>query len=636
MKNTLRALLAVGLLVGFYVVCVGVIVALGWAVYEAATHGLNGALVGKLGIVVLIIALAILRGLFSRRKERHQEPGGLPVTEAEQPALWAEVRTMAERAQTRAPSEIRLVPEVNAAVSEDTRLLGLVPGTRRLFIGVPLLMGLTQQQFRSVLAHEIGHYSGKHTALGALTYRGKESIGRVIGELGPDSLVGRFLGLYGRLFLLVSHSVNRRQELEADVLSAELVGPATASAALRELPPLDAAWDHYLDSYVGLGDAIGARPVGLFDGFGRFLADPTRQEQLAEIRANGEEAPRSRYDTHPSIDERVRAFAAMSRADAPDHSGSAVALLQSADLTLSRFEDFLYDGAELRPLPFEQIVTEVAASTVDQTSARFLGGVAEEAGEPSLGAVIGLLESGQSERLLALPEGDEEFKRDVVVSMLGQSVAHALVSNGRASYHLNWGGPWRLLAADGTEVDPFALAEAAVTGPEGAAALRTFLAEQDVPFDVVLTETPGAATPDGMTAAEVPTQVIGAMAPVTGSKFRVLFVLDSGILLRRPDRGDRWALMKGTLSTRSNGSILVRNALKRPLPELVADPRSVYLPWSRIASFANRGKLLGRRTFTVTAIDGSSSTVKFNLESETMGEPLDAIEHFLRDRYAES
>jgi Zn-dependent protease with chaperone function len=631
MKYTLRALLAVGLLIGFYVVCAAVLVLLGLAVYEIGAHGINGVILGKFAILVVLIALAMGRGLFGRRKNKHQDPGGLLVSEQEQPALWAEVRSLAERAQTRPPAEIRLVPEVNAAVSEDSKLLGLLPGTRRLYVGVPLLMGLTQQQFRSVLAHELGHYSGKHTAMAGLTYRGKESIGRVLGELGPDSFVGKFLGLYGRLFLAVSHSVNRRQELEADVLSAELVGPATASSALRELPPLDAAWSHFLESYVELGDQVGARASDLFDGFGRFLADPTRQGQLAEIRGNPQEQARSVYDTHPTIEERVRAFAAMPQGQEIDHSGSAIGLLSAPDHTLTRFQDFLYDGSSLRPLPFEQLIPMAAATLVDQASGRFFDRISgAQVAEPSLGAVIGLLREGQADRLLALPEGDQERKRGVVISLLGQSVAHALIAHGRASYQLDWGGPWHLVGTDGAEIDPFPLAEAAVASPEGVAALESFLAEQAIPLEIVRT------VPAPEPASEVPTEVIGALAPVTGQKFRVLLVLDSGVLLRRPGGSDRWDLAKGSVTLKSNGTTLIRSALKRPLPEVAADPRSVYLPWARIAHVAHQGKKLGRGTLTFTSVDGGSWTIKLAMETETVGQPLEAIAHFLGERYSNS
>jgi len=77
--------------------------------------------------------------------------------------LWAEVRAIAAEVRTRVPDEVRLVADVNAAVSEDTRLLGLRGGRRYLYVGLPLLQAMNLAQFRSVLAHELGHYSHQHT-----------------------------------------------------------------------------------------------------------------------------------------------------------------------------------------------------------------------------------------------------------------------------------------------------------------------------------------------------------------------------------------------------------------------------------------------------------------------------------------
>jgi len=632
MKYTLRALLAVGLLIGFYVVCAAVLVLLGLAVYEIGAHGVNGVILGKFAIVVVLIGLAMARGLFGRRRNKQQDPGGLLVSEQEQPALWAEVRSLAAGASTRPPSEIRLVPEVNAAVSEDSRLLGLIPGTRRLFVGVPLLMGLSTQQFRSVLAHELGHYSGRHTALAGVSYRGKESIGRVLGELGPESFVGKFLGLYGRLFLVVSHSVNRRQELEADVLSAELVGPAIATSALQELPPLDAAWDHFLEQYVGLGDELRVRPADLFDGFRSFLADPVRQQQLAEIRSNPSEPARSVYDTHPSIAERVRAFAAMDRPDQPDTSGPALQLISFPEQALGRLQELLYAGSGLTPVPFERLVPEAAAAAAHRNATALFTEVREKGlGSPTLGGVLQLLESGQGHRLFGLVDGDEQQQRAVIADLLAQAVTDALVDSGHASCRLNWGGRWTLVDNEGVVIDPWSLVESALASSAGAAELARVLAEEGVPLSAqpVAAETGSSSVP----ASTEPTRALGAVAPVTGQKFRVLLTLDTGLLLRRPDGKDRWALAKGSVTFSGNGGVLVRSALKRPLTELVADPRSVYLPWSQVTRVEHEQKKLRRGRLVVTAADGRSWRLKVLAESETAGQPWDALAHFLGERY---
>jgi len=50
-------------------------------------------------------------------------------------------------------------------------------------LGLPLLASLTRQQFRFLLAHEFGHYTGGDTMVGGWVYKTRASIQRVIGEL---------------------------------------------------------------------------------------------------------------------------------------------------------------------------------------------------------------------------------------------------------------------------------------------------------------------------------------------------------------------------------------------------------------------------------------------------------------------
>jgi hypothetical protein len=64
----------------------------------------------------------------------------------------------------------------------------------------------------------------------------------------------------------------------------------------------------FLDGYVAPGEGVGYRPRDLFDGFRRFVGDPERQGQLAEVRANLPDLPRSVYDSHPPTVERLAAF----------------------------------------------------------------------------------------------------------------------------------------------------------------------------------------------------------------------------------------------------------------------------------------------------------------------------------------
>lgn len=278
MKYTVRAVLAIAMLLGVYVLAAAVVGALALGLYELVAHGFTGAALLKLGIITLLVTVAIGRGLWAGLRHRDGEQPGVVLPEQDQPRLWGEVRHLAEQVGTRPPDEIRLVPDVNAAVSESSRWLGLVPGARRMYVGVPLLTGLSLRQMRSVLAHELGHYSGRHTGLAGVTYRGQESLLRMIGHLGPDSWVGRIFKVYARLYIAVANTVNRRQELEADEFSARLAGKGVAISALRELPAIDAAWSFFLHNYVGPGSEHRRRPHELFAGFHQFWTTPERQE----------------------------------------------------------------------------------------------------------------------------------------------------------------------------------------------------------------------------------------------------------------------------------------------------------------------------------------------------------------------
>src|SRR6266508_3595674 len=139
-------------------------------------------------------------------------------------------------------------------------MLGLRPGRRYLYLGVPLLQGFTVSQLCAVLAHELGHYSHSHTRLGALNYRGRMTIVRTIQEIGPSSIAGWILRAYARLYFHVESAVSRRQELEADQAAVRIAGRGTAIGMMRELHVVDQMWHFYLNNYVGWGWEAGSAP----------------------------------------------------------------------------------------------------------------------------------------------------------------------------------------------------------------------------------------------------------------------------------------------------------------------------------------------------------------------------------------
>ena len=204
--------------------------------------------------------------------------------------------------------EIRLVPDVNAAVSEATRPFALGPSTRRMFLGAPLLQGVSRNQLRAVLAHELGHHSTADARVGGLVHRGRLAIAEIAAGL-THPLLKRPFRTYARLFFALTRPLALSHEINADRLSAKVVGAPTAAVTLRTLPALDAAWRIYLEQYVDAGTHDGLRPTRLFDNFTQMMSDPSRLDQLAQLSTELPEANASAYDSHPPLNERVERLA---------------------------------------------------------------------------------------------------------------------------------------------------------------------------------------------------------------------------------------------------------------------------------------------------------------------------------------
>lgn len=300
---------------------------------------------GALLTVTVLLAVAILQGMLAFLKTGRLQPErhALAVDPDEQPELWGLVRAAAEATGERPPDELYLEARVNAAVAEQSRLLGLLPGRRRMYIGLPLLVGTTVPQLRAVLAHEFGHYAHLDARLGGVVMRGRAAVLHTVDVFGRnDTWFHRAVGMlyvnYAHLFLRTSQAMGREQELAADRTAARHAGRDVTAAALRALPVLDAAHEHYLTAYVGMGEPVGALPQRgeVYGGFRRMI-DARSPEGIAEL-STGRRPPRPHaYDSHPPITERValiEASAEDGRVGELDDKRSSLTLLHNVEVAL--------------------------------------------------------------------------------------------------------------------------------------------------------------------------------------------------------------------------------------------------------------------------------------------------------------
>ncbi|MET8622489.1 M48 family metalloprotease [Kitasatospora sp. NPDC004669] len=524
-----RGLLALALLVGFYLLALGIVgglltVDVLLAVDSAHPFGLGGLKVYALSAV---LAYPVLRTVFlTRRGSDTEPPQGWPVSPAEQPTLWARVRQLAQESGTRAPDEVRLVAEANAQVCEDGRLLGLLPGRRRMELGVPLLIGLTAAELDAVIAHELGHFGNRDTRLGGLTHAGRRALVHTVGALGEraarnkaakaaelaalaaerrakgkrvrtpeasggvDQVLARIFTAYARLYFTVSSAVSRRQELAADLAAVKLAGRDATASALRRLPVLDSVLDYYLGRYAMIGWEAGLLPLPgqVYGGLAHLLAEPARREELARLELEVPEAEQGPYDSHPSLAARIATIEALPPDGRPmDRSGPALGLLAFPEETIARVE-----AVTLRP-------DSAAMSRLDWPElARLTGRARHAAGAGALRQAVGLdlpaaallaeLTTGPiweiADRLPKSPQAGaatgrvaREFARPVLRTALSDLVLIALADAGLAGWDVSWAQPMRLRMPDALAQGLPAAVDALVTDTPDGQPLRALLAD---------------------------------------------------------------------------------------------------------------------------------------------------------------
>ncbi len=524
MAATYRALASVVMLIGFYVVALlqlVIVAALFWWIASKT----NGLAASKLMLPLVAALGAVAVGLWKAIRTRNEPAPGLVLDERDAPQLWATVRELAAAVGTRAPDEIRLVPEVNAAVGEQSRLLGLVGGRRTLYVGLPLLLGLRVDQFRSVLAHELGHYSGQHTRLGAVAYRGRLAIGTTIERIKPRNPVGLVFRGYAKLYLLVDNAASRRQELEADRASVQLAGHEAATSALLGLPALDAAWNFYMGAYVQSGWQAGLAPDDLFGGFGQLLQG--RREQIDQLQQEAPDREPSRWDTHPPIGIRIDAMAQLPAVSGTADDRPAAIMLTDVLDAGRRLQSAVVEQGDRQVLPWPEFThASIAAGMQRQVdgiyraAARFTG-----TEQPGLTTILDLVRQGR------LGEFAEQFfdnatRKEAAVRFAGPMemlLDNAAVRAGRARWQLSWTGPAAFVGADGEPLELAEIAKLAVD-PQTLDEALARLAELGVD-PAVATVVQSRATADNA-------GVIGAIGNVKIDDVEHdLLILDRGLIL---------------------------------------------------------------------------------------------------------
>lgn len=341
-----RSFMSLLVLYLFPLVLIGLVVALAWVV--AALGSLGGNYQTRFVLLVLIPVMAgAIAAVMEMVAVRPRPVHGPQLSREQSPALWAELDAMAKMLQTQVPDRVVLIPEVNAAVRQVGR-------EREMLIGIPLFMGMSVAELRSILAHEMGHFAGGDTALAAKTLRARVLVKAARDHARP--VIRWFFVAYYKVVELTSAASARDVELRADRASLAVAGTDTAATALERIPMVAAAWEFVVENRASMFEAAGAR-APLYEAMIR--ARSLRGAELIELAHNYiREEQASRTDDHPPLSARIAELRSLPwTAGVPD-GRSAVDLIVGGGQALAGLEA-MFLGESL-PLTTWNVVVDSA------------------------------------------------------------------------------------------------------------------------------------------------------------------------------------------------------------------------------------------------------------------------------------
>jgi Zn-dependent protease with chaperone function len=286
----------------------------------------------KLLLVVGSLLWVLLRSLWIR----FEPPEGERVTRGDSPALFALLDELRADLKTPVVHEVVLTPQFNAAVTQLPRLRFLGWHRNYLLLGLPLMKGLTVEQFKSVLAHELGHLSRGHARVGNWIYRLRLIWARLDaafaaqGQLGA-TFIRTFFHWYVPRFNAISFPFARTNEYEADAASVRVTSVLSASQALTSVHVMCSYFEEKYWPAIHAAAKDTAQPAfSPYSGFAATAIEAVPEEERVQWQQRALAARTSYADTHPSLTDRLAAIGAQALFVPPRAGEGAEQLLGTA------------------------------------------------------------------------------------------------------------------------------------------------------------------------------------------------------------------------------------------------------------------------------------------------------------------
>lgn len=321
-------------------------VALAVAVILAALFsGVHSLLtIGRPGILSIMSAVAgvallvtIVRALWIRI----EPPAGHDLLRDEAPALFAAIDELLQKMATTRKGRTRVVSvdwvtidrEFDAGIRQIPRRGAFGGYANHLHVGVPYLMALNIAEFKTLLAHEIGHLGGLHNRFISWVYRQRVVWAELqqkfeSAEGMGQRLLAQFYGRYCQYFCAYTFVLARNHEYAADRAAARATNPRVLGRALIRCELIgrflaDVFWKRLFDQV----DKVPEPQYLPYSVMSRAITMAQKEWQRQDwldmsLRAYGGDG-----DTHPGLGERLAALDVPAEMPTQISDKSALALL---------------------------------------------------------------------------------------------------------------------------------------------------------------------------------------------------------------------------------------------------------------------------------------------------------------------
>lgn len=224
-------------------------------------------------IVCLFALFFLLKFMFTVKRANRYDL--IEITAADQPELFAFIGEIVDEVKTPFPKKVYVSPGVDAYVFYDSSFWSMFFRVRKnLAIGIGLVNSVTKSEFKSILAHEFGHFSQRSMKVGSYVHHlnrviynmldTNESLNPVVTKLKnsdsywafvsllPFSTVKGMQAIMKSMYKLVNVSylrLSREMEFHADEIAASVAGTEPMSASLLRTSFSDHVFEMVLNYY---------------------------------------------------------------------------------------------------------------------------------------------------------------------------------------------------------------------------------------------------------------------------------------------------------------------------------------------------------------------------------------------------